>query len=645
MKGIIFVVLFLVMVSVSFAEECQACQDTCHALAETGACNAMDSDDDRGVYGGICAFQCGVVYNRDGYCPSGQELWDQQCGNTQENTCVASCESQCRDLGRTCNCQSIDSSDTQMCEAMGSSCAGQCGIIYDRDGYCPSAQQIWDEYCGNKQEDDACWGTDCRDYCEGDTSYQGGECIAFTMDCKYHNIVECETGCDGRTGRCVGESAQPVPGNKCQGVSCGNHCEGAVSYYDGECDPSSGECVYFSEECEYFCDPNTGLCERNVVPPNIGIYLTPDSVVLSSKKEVDIMVQLVRSTGEPVEGADVYIRVSDPKQTGILGDWGFMDVKKYSDEGGIASATLGLPGMKSINRMHYEEFPLELEVEVTIAKHTGEDDWSETKTETILVKSPVPEITEMSINPNPAQAYWIHMIQIKVEDEDEGPKNLKYTIRCFGGSLGTHSGEASNSDKYSRVFYSGETSESIEWTGPSQGIDEHSPIEFEAKMANLEGVAKNLGANRFGIFGGIYKAANGLNGNAQNLATGFHSLSQSEDWREGAYRSLDLGLEGFKTFVGVYTLGFKCAPGMLGKLSNDAGDLVDGAIGHMQAKLKGLAHRARANAAETRITEYSCAAIVEDSDGFVDWHLFQFELEYEGFESDKQYGKDDEISG
>ncbi|MCP4647589.1 MAG: hypothetical protein GY852_07625 [bacterium] len=565
------------MMGTSFAEECQACQDTCHALAETSACNAMDSDDDRGVYGGICAFQCKVIYSREGRCPGGQELWSDACGNVQE--------------------------------------------------------------------EDKCWGIDCMDYCDGDTSYQGGECIPNEMDCKFHNIVECEKGCDGRSGRCIGEGSQPVPGNRCHGVSCGNNCEGMISYYEGECEPSSGECLYASEECEFACNPSTGLCERNVEPPEIILETTPDSVVISGKEEVDIMVQLVRSTGEAVEGAEVYIRVSDPKHTGLLGDWGFMDVKKYSDGGGIASATLGLPGMKSIDRMHYEEFPLELEVEITAAKHSEGEDWSATKTGTILVKSPVPEITGMSISPDPAQAYFIHMLRIEVKDEDEGPKNLKYTIRCFGGKLGTHSGEAANSDEYSRVFHSGETSEGIEWTGPAQGVDDMDPVAFKAKMANLEGLSKNLGANRLGIVGGIYKAANGLNGNAQNLATGFHSVTQSESWREGAYHSLDLGLEGFKTFVGVYTLGFKAAPGMLGKLSNDAGDLVDAGIGHMQANLKGLAHRARVNAAETRITEYACAAIVEDSDGYVDWHLFQFDLEYEGFESDKQYGKDDEISG
>ncbi len=578
MKKIIFVVLFLVIIGAGFAEECQACQDTCHALAKTSPCKLMESEDEREVYAGICAFQCKVIYSREGRCPSGQEMWDDECGNVQEK--------------------------------------------------------------------DACEEIDCIDYCNGDNSYQGGECIPGTLDCEYSNIIKCEKGCNEHTGRCVEGSIQPdVPNNKCQGVSCGNHCEGMTSYYDGECESSSGECIFFSEECEFACNPETGLCEKNVEPPDILLETTPSSIVINEKKKVDIMVQLVRSTGEAVENAEVYIRVSDPEQTGLLGNWGFVDVRKHSDKEGIISATLGLPSMKSIDRMHYAEFPLELKLEITAAKHTGGEDWSATKTGIITVKSPVPEITEMSISPDPAHAYLLHMLFIEVEDADEGPKNLKYTIRCFGGKLGTHSGESSNSDEYSRVFYSGETSEAIEWTGPAQGVDELDPVEFKAKMANLEGLSKNLGANRFGIVGGIYKAANGLNGNVQNLATGFHSLSQSENWREGAYHSLDLGLEGFKTFVGVYTLGFKAAPGVLGKLSNDVGDLVDGAIGHMQAKLKGLAHRARINAAETRITTYSCAAIVEDSDGYVDWQLFQFELEYEGFESDKRYGKRDEISG
>lgn len=599
MRRILFIVLFiLVFAQLAFADEaevCQGCQDACYAIAESGApCNAMDSEDDRATFAGICAFQCKVVYNRDGYCPSGQSLWDGQCGNNAPEDCVAACQERCRGLAQACNCVGVDSSDTKLCEAMGESCAGQCKIIYERDGYCLNGQQIWDSWC---QE----WGG-------------------------------------------VSTGGQPAPGNECQGVSCADHCEGMVSYYDGECVPS-GECIYLSEECEFACNPSTGRCEKNTEPPEIILETTPSSVVISGKEEVDIMVQLVRETGEAVEGAEVYFRVSDPEFTGLLGDWGFMDVKKSTDGGGIASATLGLPSMKSIDRIHYEEFPLELQVEITAAKHSGGEDWSVKKTGVILVESPVPEITGMSISPDPAQAYWIHMLGIEVQDADEGPKNLKYTIRCFGGKLGTHTGEASNSDQYSRVFYSGETSESIEWTGPSQGIDENAPVEFDAHMSNLEGLSKNLGANRFGVVGGVYKAASGLNGNAQSLAQGFHSLTQSESWKEGAYRTLDLGLEGFKTFVGVYTLGFKAAPGALGKLSNDAGDFVDAGIGSMQAKLKGLAHGARANEADTRITEYACAAIVEDSDGYADWYLYEFELEYEGFESDKRYGKDDEVSG
>lgn len=504
------------------------------------------------------------------------------------------CQEGCYSIER--ECPTMPGTDIAVAQG---ACAMQCKVVYAREGICPSSEEMWDVFCGKKSQAPADGGT---------VPEYGGE------------------------------------GGSCGAEGCPDYCEGKTRYYGGKCDPPSGECVYFSEECEFSCNPETGKCEKNVVPPEIILEITPDSIIISGNKEVDIMVQLVKSTGEAVENADVYIRVSDKEFTGLLGQWGFLDVKKSTGADGIASATLGVPGMKSIDRIHYEEFPLELEVEITAAKHIGGEDWSATKKGIILVESPVPKITGISISPNPAQAYQIHVLRINVEDADEGPKNLKYTIRCFGGKLGTHSGEASNSDQYSRVFYSGETSEVIEWTAPSQGIDGNAPVEFGEHMANLEGLSKNLGANRFGVVGGIYKAANGLNGNAQNLAQGFHSLTTSEGWKEGAYRTLDLGLEGFKTFVGVYTLGFKAAPGALGKLSNDAGDFVDAGIGGMQAKLKGLAHSARANAAETRITEYSCAAIVEDSDGYADWHLYQFALEYEGFESDKQYGKEDGVS-
>jgi hypothetical protein len=324
MKGLLLIVLLIsVFTPLVFAEEadvCQSCQDACYAIAESGACRLMDSDDDRATFAGMCAFQCKVVYSRERRCPSAQETWDGVCGNMPAS----------------------------------------------------SAPEDWGT--------GPCAGVECRDYCVGDISYRDGGCVLATGDCKYNTNIECESGCDERTGRCIGEGSQPdEPGNKCEGVPCGNYCEGKISYYGGECDRSSGECMYFSEECEFACNPYTGRCEKNTDPPEIILETTPSSVVVSGKEEIDIMVQLVRGSGEAVEGADVYIRVSDPEFTGLLGDWGFLDVKKSTDGGGIASATLGLPSMKSIDRMHYGEFPLELEIEITAAKHSGGEDWSTKK--------------------------------------------------------------------------------------------------------------------------------------------------------------------------------------------------------------------------------------------------------------------------
>ena len=563
------------------------------------------------------------------------------------------CESKCYGRGASCNCGGMDSTDKEACKALGEDCKAQC---FAR-GYCSDVDAIWYKLCGYPEYDGPCPGcaAECNSFSDSclnraASAEEEEECLVFRGACAMQCTIAYKQGDGGVChpaswlGNAPDSGGDDAARAGCDGVVCDDYCEGRTRHYGGEC--RQGECYYSSEVCEYQCNGQTGSCENNMKAPDMIIEATPSSVVISEKKEVDIMVQLANAgTGKAVEGAEVYIRVSDPKQTGLLGDWGFLDVKKYSDSGGIASATLGLPSMKSIDRMHYTEFPLELEVEVTAVKHSGGEDWSATKKSTILVKSPVPKITEMRIDPDPAQAYWLHVLHVEVADEDEGPVNLKYTIRCFGGKLGTHSGETSNSDEYSRVFYSGEKSEGIEWTAPSQGIDENEPVEFKEKMANLEGLSKNIAANRFGIVGGMYKAANGLNENSKNLAYGFHALTKSESWKEAAYRTLDLGLEGFKTFVGVYTLGFKAAPGALGKLSNDAGDLVDAGVGSMQATLRGLAHEARANAAETRTTEYGCAAIVEDEDGYTDWRLYQFELEYEGFESDKQYGKEDEISG
>jgi len=383
----------------------------------------------------------------------------------------------------------------------------------------------------------------------------------------------------------------------------------------------------------------------NVEAPSIMIETTPSSVILSQRQEIDIMVQVIGKDGKAVEDADIYIRVKDPKQTGVLGSWGFVDVNKYTDSTGIASATLGIPGMKSIERIEHENFPLELEVEITAAKHKSGEDWSAVETSKIKLESPVPKIKEVWIDPDPAQAYEIHNLYMTVEDLDNS--SLEYTVRCFGGTLGSHINEKSNSDENSRVFTSSKQNEIIQWNAPAKGVDADELVEFKEMNSNLKGLATNLGlnaVNTYSVAGGAYKAANGLNSNAQNLAQDFHGIYNSESWREAAYRGLDMGLEGFKTFVGIYSLAFKSAPGPLGSLSSSAGDLVDAGIGTIQAKVNGWARQARVNGADTRVTKYSCAVIVTDEDEYTDWRFYQFDLEYEGYESDKSYGKDDKIS-
>ena len=312
----------------------------------------------------------------------------------------------------TCSgCQEACHSMSGSCPGMGDAtievvrgaCAFQCRVVHSSEGRCPSASEVWNQMCGIKG---------------GDTSPPED----VTKD--YGNDL-------------------------CTGVECPDHCEEKTSYYGGECEPSSGECLYYSQDCEFACSQETGKCEQNTQAPRMILELTPDTVILSKEQEIDIMVQLIDSNEQAVEGADVYVRVSDPEFSGILGDWGFMDVNKYTDSGGIASATLGLPGMKSIDRMHYEEFPIGLRVEVTAAKHTGGEDWSATKTELIEVRSPVPEISKMWIDPDPAQAYSKHTLNIEIDDEDKAKKIFKLLD------------EFENHDDVSNVFSNVEIDDSI----------------------------------------------------------------------------------------------------------------------------------------------------------------------------------------
>jgi len=565
------------------------------------------------------------------------------------------CKAECLALAETCDCLNIDTEDRTKCEALGESCSGQCKVIYARDGHCPNAKEIWDNSCGQGPIDSPCPGcvSECRSITKSCKSGAAdsdavSECIVFGGMCEFQCRIEhnrdgiCRSGSYCWTGSDTSSPDLPQS-DSCKEISCQDNCDGMTRYYDGECDSDTGECIYANEECDYSC--SEGKCMMNVEAPSIIIETTPSSVVISQKQEIDIMVQVIGKDGKAVDDADIYIRVKDPKQTGVLGTWSFVDVNKYTDSTGIASATLGLPSMKSIERIEYENFPLELEVEVTAAKHRSGEDWSAVETSKIKVDSPVPKITEVWIDPDPTQAYQIHNLHMTVEDLDNS--SLEYTVRCFGGALGTHINEKSNSDENGRVFTSSKQNEMIQWSAPAKGVDADELVEFKEMNSNLKGLATNLGlnaVNTYSIVGGAYKAANGLNSNVQNLAQDFHGIYNSESWREAAYRSMDMGLEGFKTFVGIYSLAFKSAPGPLGSLSSSAGDLVDAGIGTIQAKVNGWAHQARVNGAETRVTKYGCAVIVTDEDEYTDWNFYQFDLEYEGYESDKSYGKEDKIS-
>lgn len=575
-----------------------------------------------------------------------------------------SCKTECRALAEKCDCLNIDTSDSAKCKAIGESCAGQCRIIFERDEYCPSANEIWDSSCGQGPIDSPCPScvAECRSIaksCKAGAADSDAvsECIVFGGMCEFQCKIEynrnqannenelCKSGAYCWPGSSSPDTSSPdLPeSNLCKNVLCSDNCDGLTRYYDGECNSETGECLYASEECDYAC--SNGKCMMNVEAPSIIIETTPNSVVLSQKQEINIMVQVIGKDGKAVENADIYIRVKDPKQTGVLGSWGFVDVNKYTDSTGIASATLGLPSMKSIERTEYENFPLELEVEVTAAKHKSGEDWSAVETSKIKLDSPVPKITKIWIDPDPAEAYEIHNLYITVDDLDNS--SLEYIVRCFGGTLGPHISEKSNSDENGRVFTSSKQNEVIQWNAPAKGVDADELVEFKEMNSNLKGLATNLGlnaVNTYSVVGGAYKAANGLNSNAQNLAQDFHGIYNSESWKEAAYRGMDMGLEGFKTFVGIYSLAFKSAPGPLGSLSSSAGDLVDAGIGTVQAKVNGWAHQARVNGAETRVTKYGCAVIVTDEEEYSDWKFYQFDLEYEGYESDKSYGKKDKIS-
>lgn len=488
-------------------------------------------------------------------------------------------------------------------------------------------------------------------------------CTTYYKEC---NVAACVEECERLSGNQTG-GEEPGETDRCANVACdAPYCEGN-QLVTCDCDSATGQCICSAFWCAGGCDPATAQCiekEINTQPAIIEVNAEPGYVVLHDTLAENTLMLLVFATypdGMPVEGARVHIRLTDPENTGVVGPWGFGDAVLYTDSSGTASGELEFPTLRNIKDYHWDKFPYNMQMEITVSKHDNSNDWSVKKRMELELRTPAPRILNISINPNPAQSALNHQVRVVVDDPDS--PELTYVLTTFGGKWGTHAGALAGSTNQIYGFRSSSQSEVIEWEAPARGLTKEELLYAKDLLGNLDGTRVNLEftiteetiklfpklavrlksalaektASKFlWLAPGVNtaKSVYGLWGNSKNLAQDVDGLMKSVTWKEGLYKTIDLGLEGAKTTIGVLTLGGKEIP-ILGGLASATQDLVDALVGTVQAKLNHLAALERIREAEPMSDEMSFVVTVRDPDGFYDKEYFSFQMEYLGFKPEE----------
>ncbi|MCK4319440.1 hypothetical protein KAW38_02610 [Candidatus Micrarchaeota archaeon] len=633
MKKLFFIFLVFLLVSavsataLELAEcyvQCQEEYDSYVSEAERMASQGLYTE--HLTYGGTCprvsTYGGSGPYSNIAKCVAVQQI------------CIAEGSADCQALLQTCCLEEAKLTASKTF----SNCNANCDYNYPGD--VPDTVPEEDLYEGF-----------CKNCCIGDTYYYNGEYSPEVGMCAYSGTQQCQYGCSDELG-CLEEAPAS---DKCEAVYCPEYyCEYSTYYYDGYCDSSDGQCYYYSFECDYGCDPATNQCKQpevNTLAPNVEVSISPSSVVLKDGlNAADILITVIGSDG-PVSGAKVHIRVTDPEFTGVLGSWGFVDVVRYTDASGTTSGKLTLPEITKIKSIYWDEFPCTLEIQVTVSKHDELEDWSVQESSSLGVSSPAPKITDVRIEPSPALAFYTHNVFITIEDMDS--TEFTYLVRNYGGKWKAHSNALAGVNEKVYAFSSTQLNELIQWESPARGLSEDEVIMARAMAGNLEGLAINLAltgteeaskklalkyaGKTFGKYAGNFvpivntgKSLYGLYGNVKNLGDDVLGITESQSFKEGAYKSMDFVLEGGKTTIGVVTLAGKQVP-IIGGLAGLTQDMIDALVGTMQAKLNDLAGSERIRNAEALTADYAFSIVVKDSDGFRDEYFYEYQMEYLGF--------------
>ncbi|MCP4647829.1 MAG: hypothetical protein GY852_08900 [bacterium] len=383
---------------------------------------------------------------------------------------IGACERHCRSLFCTASQGEIQVCRMNWCLDVESSQLDECIDV------CLEQTEKWD--CSGGGTDvptDLCANVQCYDpYCDGNERVTC-DCDETTGGCVCTAVL-CPQGCDPATAQCI----DYTPTDLCANVQCDDpYCDGN-ELVTCDCDETTGQCVCSAFWCAQDCDPATLQCtetEINTVPANIDIlgYLGDDDqgyVILQEKggeNKPSLIVSAFYPDETPATGARVHVRLTDPKQTGVLGPWGFRDAVFFIDSSGFAHGELEFPTLRNIKEYHWDEFPYDIQMDVTVSMHDNLNDWSVTKSVQIELRSPAPRILEISINPNPAQSAENHVVSVTIEDPDS--TELTYIFKSSGGKWTTsHPGALEGSAGLVYAFTSYNTYEFLEWEAPARGL-------------------------------------------------------------------------------------------------------------------------------------------------------------------------------
>jgi hypothetical protein len=532
------------------------------------------------------------------------------------NPCTQPCRTECCDAG---NCTLDCISD---CE---SACAKP-----DRDACDSRCAAYGSETQGRFQD------FECQCVCAGSSRVIYNSKCLLNEDAETQGYDPTDESICRRDSDC-GESK--CTGGKCEGATQPPD-EGCSSNYDCESGSScvSNQCVA-NEGCSDNSDcPAMQECVNDECVTATGeLTLTIDKtqVLLDTSKKVNITAKI-----SGARSGTVKFEISDPD---FIFSLGTITISKSISGSGVAQTTLSLPAINQIPEIKRQYFPYLMRIKAS-ASIAGQN---LSKSSSITLKSPAPEIKSVVITPTPVESYKVHTLVVKVEDPNsttltynlhavgeklernnttDRKENLEVqtgktlSVTLYGEESGFNMAEIEKAKEIGQTLSSGAISASASLTKAG--------VKAAAKKAAEKGAIKI--SDRLFRWVPIIGKGKTMYGLYQSEKSGLMialSTAESANWKEAMYNTLNLGAEGIRFGVGTVDLFFGDVP-ILGKLTDLTQDLVDTGLGAGQTRLKSKALEARSLSAEKKSSYGFVDVTVTDEDGFSDNYMHHFNTTY-----------------